>query len=277
MNTQLARLLKSDPGDPENVKNDLDALWQDWFLHKNPDTRNELLLHYLYLVQRVVNRLFSESWPFHDRDDLTSCGIIGLMDALDRYKPKKGSTFETYAKIRIRGEIIDYMRRQDWAPVHLRTKIKKVQDAYEWLQQEAGEQIGEQDVAAYLKISPEEVRQILSQAHFLNIVYLEDVLLGGAEPEPQSEGHMQPDQQVEASEIQDRLAFEIKQLSEREQLILSLYYEEELTLKEIGRVLNLTESRVCQIHSSALARLRNQLTASENAKNQPQVLNKIDV
>lgn len=238
---------------------EIERKWNKWWQTRDLEDRNELLMNYVGLVKRVVNRLFPASRAYHDHEDLISCGVIGLMNAIDRFDPTKGARFETYAQIRVRGEIIDYMRQQDWAPVHVRTRIKQIEATYDQLAQTKGTQASDHEVASYLGMEIEELHQVLGDAHFLNVLHLEDLLTDSADEDSNLMADAQFDRVYEKNEIQKLLAEEISQLSDREQLILNLYYFDELTLKEIGVVVGLTESRISQIHSGSLLKLRARL------------------
>ena len=236
-----------------------EKLWQAYQKDPSTENRNDLLMHYVDLVKRVVNRLLASSNPYHDYDDLISCGVIGLMDAIDRFKPDRGARFESYAQIRIKGEIIDYMRRQDWLPVHMRTKLRQMQAAYDALSQKLGREPEDIEVADHMQIDLETLQQMQGEAHLANIIYFDDLVgEGGTRREPEAEG-ARIEQAYEDEEVKKLLVQELKNLKEREQMVLSLYYMDELTLKEIGLVLGLTESRISQIHSKALMRLKTRL------------------
>ncbi len=237
-------------------KDSLAALWQEYLRTRDLEIRNTLLMYYVPLVKRVVNRLFQTTKAFNEYDDLISCGIIGLMDAIDRFNPTKGASFETYSQIRIRGEIIDYMRSLDWAPVHLRIKIKKVENAYDELSQEKGRLVTDLEVAQHLDINQCDLHEILKESHFLNVVHLEELLQDTVQEDPRFAAESSVQNSLEDQDFKSNLAREIEKLSEREKLLVSLYYSDELTLKEIGIVLGVTESRVCQIHSSVMSKLR---------------------
>lgn len=240
-------------------KETLDILWQKFTKTRDMEIRNTLLIAYVPLVKRVVNRLFQSTKAFNEYDDLISCGIIGLIDAMDRFDASKGASFETYSQIRIRGEIIDYMRSLDWAPVHLRLKIKKVESAYDELSQTNGRMVTDQEVAMHLNIHQCELQEILKESHFLNVVHLEELLQDTIHEDSCFSADSTIDSSIENQDFKDRLAKEINKLSEREKMVISLYYTDELTLKEIGLVLDLTESRVCQIHSGLMAKLKGRM------------------
>ncbi|MEA4889098.1 MAG: FliA/WhiG family RNA polymerase sigma factor [Clostridiaceae bacterium] len=232
------------------------ACWTDYRRTGDLDERNRLVMHYIPMVKRVINRLFPTSRHYYDYDDLVSCGVLGLIDAVSRYDPARPVKFETYAQFRIRGEILDYMRHEDWAPVSLRNKIKQVEAAGDQLAQNMGRPATEQEIAEQMGISVSDLQSTLGDAHALNLVYLDELLgdaNGGSDLLPTDPGF---DQNLENKEILQLISSQIDQLSEKEQLMLNLYYRDELTFKEIGSVMNLSESRICQIHSGILLKLR---------------------
>jgi len=232
------------------------SLWGKYEQTQDIEIRNELLMAYMPLVKKVVNRLFQPYRQQDEYDDFISCGVLGLMDAFEKFNSTKGASFETYAQIRIRGEVIDYMRSLDWAPVQTRIKIKKLSAAYEELSQAEGRMVTDNEVAEFLGISIEDLNNIQRDAYFLNVIKIEEMI---NEAYYQKEFAMEENKiqmELEREEFRQKLLTEISDLKEKEQTIMSLYYVEELTLKEIGEVLKLTESRICQIHSSVLNKLR---------------------
>ncbi len=255
MDGQAAGQVDRTPGDDRIAR-----MWGQYAENRDNDLRNELLLHYIPLVKRVVGRLFATSRPYVDYDDLVSCGVLGMMDAIERFDPARSVRFETYAQIRIRGEIIDYMRRQDWAPVHVRTRIKQLEAAYDRVAQRNGGPASDEEVAQELGLDVEEMRQTLSDSHFLNLMYLDELLTEAPAEDERLVSDSQIVSDVEKTEFKEILAREIGRLTEREQMVLSLYYFDELTLREIGKVLSLTESRISQIHSGAILKLRARLS-----------------
>jgi len=236
-----------------------ETLWANFALDRSIECRNELLLRHIDLVRRVVSRLYVSTRFFHEHDDLLSCGVIGIMDAFARFEPERGIPFEAYARVRIRGEIVDYMRRQDWAPNHLRQRIRQVEQAYDLLTQVLGRMPTEQEAADQLGIDLSQLQQTLGDAHCLNVVNLDELLNGTWDHDPGTAREAGFDRTLEREERHKLLRREIERLSERDRMILNLYYEDELTLKEIGQVLKLTESRISQIHSGILLKLRMRL------------------
>lgn len=238
---------------------DLKKLWTLYLKDRDLEIRNELLVEYVPLVKRVVSRLFQSTKAFNEFDDLVSCGVLGLMDAMDRFDPAKGAQFETYAQTRIRGEVLDYMRSLDWAPVQMRIKIKKVSSAYDELSQAEGRMVTDEEVSQYLGISQTDLHEIHTESHFLNVVRLEEMLFETTSEDIGFAADNEIEINLEHDEFKQKLGMEIRKLTEKEQMVISLYYTDELTLKEIGSVLGLTESRVCQIHSSITAKLRGRM------------------
>lgn len=237
----------------------MDELWRAYKQNGDQEARNELIMHYISLVKRVVGRLFPASRTYHDYDDLISCGVLGLIDAIDKFDPEREVKFETYSQIRIRGAVIDYMRQQDWAPVHVRTRIKQVEQSADDLAQQLGRAPADQEIADYLQMPLDDLQSIFGEAHFLSVLHLDELLTDAVTDEYQFKTDPTFDRELESREFKHILAESIKQLSEREQIILNLYYNDELTLKEIGAVLDLTESRISQIHSSIIVKLRSMM------------------
>ncbi len=234
-------------------------LWKQFAIDRSIEIRNRILLKYVYLVKIIVNRLIPAYKKVMEYDDVISCGVLGLIDAIDRYDPRRNVKFETYASIRIRGEIIDFMRKQDWAPLSVRNKIKKVGKAYSELEAQRGRSVTDEEVAAYLEMSVSDLQKTLEDSYTANILYLDEAL-------PNLEAERMADEQgdevsarFERKELNDTIARFIDELNEKERLVITMYYYEEMTLREIGMVLGVTESRVSQIHSRVLLKLRAKL------------------
>lgn len=242
---------------PETLSTE--RLWEEFARTRAVEYRNELLLRNIDLVRRAVSRLYAAAHHYHDYDDLLSCGVIGLMDAFDRFDPGRGTRFESYAMVRIRGEIVDYMRRQDWAPTHLRLRLRQVEAAVSELSQTLGRAPTDPETADFMQMPLSELQELMGESHCLNVVHLDDLLAVSREEDPALAHDAQFDRAYEKEELQALLRTELGRLSEKEQRILSLYYEDELTLKEIGQILQLSESRISQIHSSTLLKLRTRL------------------
>ncbi len=219
-------------------------------------------MKYVPLVKNVVGRITARL-PSHvvDREDLVHVGVIGLMSALEKYDANRNVQFETYARFRIRGAVLDEMRSRDWVPRSTRSKDNKLEAAFEKLQKKLGRSPDEEEVADFMKMTMEEYYQLLDESRCIAMISSED--LPGDYLDSLSRGEMletidhgNPLELLKSSELREGMKRAINQLPEKERLVLALYYYEELTMKEIGKVLNLTESRVCQLHTQAIFRLR---------------------
>lgn len=236
------------------------ALWEKYNTDRSLETRNEIVTYYSPLVKMEVGRLVSQYSKYIDYDDLMSCGYLGLIDAVEKYDSSKGVKFKTYAVIRIRGFIIDQLRRQDWLPARVRQKIKKVNNAFDELEAICGRVPDEEKVAEYLDISVEEVRDLVGVAHTANVIAFDDLVSGtGGNHEP-IDSNESPEKRLENKIMRESLIKSIGKLKDKEKIVISLYYFEELTLKEIGKVIGVSESRVSQIHSRILEKLKKNLT-----------------
>jgi RNA polymerase sigma factor for flagellar operon FliA len=227
----------------------------------------EHLEKYLPLVKRISGRLSISLPPHIDEEDLIGYGVFGLLDALQRFEPSRGVKFETYATLRIRGAMIDGLRSMDWVPHSARQKVKRVHQAFGELENSLGRNPALEEVAEFLQLSAEELNATLLQGQFMTLVSLEDV----SNPENPDSNFSPIDmivdnksqeafQQIEKEEQKQILSEAIDKLSEKEKTVVALYYREELTLKEIAAVMHLSESRISQIHSQAVLRLRGYLS-----------------
>jgi len=237
---------------------ELQNLWTEYKKHSTIESRNELLLRYSYLVKRVVSRLTFVNNSSLDMEDLISYGILGLMDAIEKYDPSRNVKFETYATFRIKGAIIDQLRKQDWVPRSLRTKTKQLCKAIDEVEKE-GRTASDEEIANTLGVSVEELRKTLVEMHSFAVVSLEEQLHEIASSLVASRRYDDPEHVVQVNELKGYLAKAIDELPEREKMVISLYYFEELTLKEIGMALGISESRVSQLHTRALLKLKNKL------------------
>ncbi len=213
------------------------------------------------LVKRIAHHLLGRLPDHIQVDDLIQSGMVGLLEAAQKYEDTKGASFSTYAGIRIRGAMLDDIRRGDWAPRSVHRNGRKVSDAIKQVENHKGSDAQDSEIIEYLGISAEEYHQILSDTNSCRLFSFEELLeQQNGEPDLLTEGDApNPLASVERSAFQQVLAQSIKTLPEREQLVLSLYYDEELNLKEIGEVLKVSESRVSQLHSQAALRLRKKL------------------
>ena len=223
-------------------------------------------MHYSPLVKYVAGRVGTGLPPTIEQADLVSYGIFGLMDAIEKFEPAREFKFETYAITRIRGAIIDELRAVDWVPRSVRTKARDIENACAALETRLGRTPRESEIAQELGLTVKELRQVLSQIRCKNVSALDD-LLYNAEGDQTSLGDTladtrmeAPGEQLEVTETKQLLARAISGLPERDKVVVTLYYYEGLTLAEIGHVLGVTESRVCQIHTKAMLQLRARLT-----------------
>jgi RNA polymerase sigma factor for flagellar operon FliA len=239
-------------------------LWGVFKTSGDKAVRERLILHYSPLVKYVAGRVGAGLPPSVEQTDLVSYGVFGLIDAIEKFDPERAIKFESYAMTRIRGAILDGLRATDWIPRSLRHKARDVQNAYASLQSRLHRTPTEREVAAELDISEQQLAAIFSQLSFVNVVALDELLApnedGGTTlslGETLADIHAEdPVAAAEACEVRQLLARTIAALPPREQTVITLYYYEHLTLAEIGRVLGVTESRICQLHTKAVLQLR---------------------
>jgi len=236
-------------------------LWAEFAKTRSLEIRNELVMKYVPLVKSIALRLVPTYRKHVDFDDLMGSGLLGLMDAIDKFDLSKDVKFETYASLRVKGEIIDQIRKQDWAPISLRQKIKKVEECYESMESSMGRTPTETEVAGKLSMSADDVKKTLDEAHTFNLVALDEMLMDRVAGDSLAASpNESPEMRLEEQEVKRILAHTIEGLPEKEKQVISMYYYDELTLKEIGLVLGVTESRISQIHSKALMTLRTKMT-----------------
>ncbi len=243
----------------------IQAVWREFRERPEQRLRERLVLHYAPLVKYVAGRV-GTGLPTHvDVSDLIQSGIFGLIDAIEKFEPERGLRFETYAMQRIRGAILDDLRSQDWVPRVVRSRAREVERALERLGGRLRRTPTDTEVAAELGISLDELRDLYSQLQLTSVVALEDLMAAGRESGSLVDTLPDDDAIDPVAVLVDRdnrrqLAEAIAQLTERDRIVVSLYYFERLTLAEIGRVLGVTESRVSQLHTRAVLRLRARLT-----------------
>ncbi len=238
---------------------DMTALWLKYKANKTIELRNEIAENYLPLVRTVCGRLAVSLPPHLDKDDLLSSGFFGLLDAIDRFDVTRNIKFETYAGVRIRGAMIDYLRSKDWIPVSMRQKIRKYEQTVCRLENELGRTATDDELAEALEISLEELQTLVNQSNSATVIPLEEYLRTDAAEAIDTN----PANSTELFEIKETLAKAIERLPERERLVVSLYYYEEMTLKEISLVLHLTEARISQLHTKAIMKMRGYLAQSK--------------
>lgn len=245
------------------------ALWGCFLAHRDAGSREALILRYVPLVHYVLNRFGLPAASGPDYEDLVSQGLLGLIDAIDRFDPAHGAQFSTYATLRVRGRILDALRAQDWLSRSARRRARQVQTALNELWATLHRAPSDEELAQRLKLDVDELRQSLVDAGRVLIS------LDATESDDPEDGRLyerladdrqpNPDEAADEHDLQRQLAAQLRDLPEREQLVLSLYYHEELTLKEIGAVLDLSESRVCQLHARAVLSLRAALSNADPA------------
>jgi RNA polymerase sigma factor for flagellar operon FliA len=245
------------------------ALWVDYKRTGRRERRDELIVHYSPLVKYVAGRVSVGLPHTIEQADLVSYGMFGLIDAIDKFDTDRNIKFETYAITRIKGAIIDELRSIDWVPRSVRAKARSVEQAYASLEASLLRTPSDAEVAAEMEITEADLQQIFTQISFVGIVALDDVLSGGDRNDSTTLGDTIADRgdgpmaAYEVEEMKQVLATAINRLADREKLVLTLYYYESLTLAEIGQVLGVTESRVCQIHTKAVLQLRGRMILAE--------------
>ncbi|HET9257269.1 MAG TPA: FliA/WhiG family RNA polymerase sigma factor [Pseudonocardiaceae bacterium] len=248
----------------EDVDAGIAALWQAYGQRRDASLRDRLILHYAPLVKYVAGRV-GTGLPSHvDIADLVQSGVFGLWEAIDRFEPERGLKFEAYALQRIRGAILDELRAQDWVPRSVRSRAREVERALERLETRLQRSATDAEVAAELEITVTELRELYGQLQLTSVIALDELIAVGrggtsiAETLP-DEAAVEPGAYLDSIESRRLLAEAISQLTDRDRVVVSLYYFENLTLAEIGRVLGVTESRVCQLHTRAVLRLRSKV------------------
>ncbi|MGH3828357.1 MAG: FliA/WhiG family RNA polymerase sigma factor [Pseudonocardiaceae bacterium] len=248
----------------EEVEAGIVALWQAYGHHRDAAARDRLVLHYAPLVKYVAGRI-GTGLPAHvDIADLVQSGVFGLWDAIDRFDPGRGLKFEAYAMQRIRGAILDELRAQDWVPRSVRSRAREVERALERLESRLQRSATDAEVAAELGITTPDLRELYAQLQLASVIALDELIAVGrggtsiAETLPDDTVD-EPSALLDSAESRRLLAEAVSQLTDRDRVVVSLYYFENLTLAEIGRVLGVTESRVCQLHTRAVLRLRSKM------------------
>lgn len=255
---------------------ELKALWEEYYTDRaNKAVRDKLIVQYIYLTRYVIGRVKVNLPPTFSYEDIASYGIEGLIDAIEKFHPDKGAKFETYALMRIRGTIIDKIRSSDWLPRTLRKKIKEVKITAERLKQEFGRAATNKEIADVMGVEKEKIDELLSQDTSVDSLYdkkgtgedsveiidtIEDVK------------STRPEEEVEKQDAKRELEAALKKLPERERMLLVFYYHENMTLKEIGEAINVSESRVCQLHAQAIMKLRNILSQKRTERMQKSII-----
>ena len=232
------------------------------------ENREEVIKRYSPMIKYVANRIAMRLPPHIEVDDLISVGVLGLMDAISKYDSSRGAKFKTYAEFRVRGAILDELRAMDWVPRSIRQKASNVDKVVQGLQAKLSRAPEDEEVAKEMGLSLDQFHNTLNETKSVPIFSLEDLGIAKESGEQQSlldclagKADADPQTQIRLIELKEIIAKAIDALPEKERLMVSLYYYEELTMKEIGAVLEITESRVSQIHSKAVYRLRTKLKA----------------
>lgn len=221
--------------------------------------KEQLVQRFAPLVKRIAYHLMSRLPASVQVDDLVQNGMIGLLDAIERFEAGFGAQFETYATQRVRGAMLDGLRENDWLPRSLRREMRRIEAAIHQLEQESGRPPTEKELAASLGMTLADYQKMLQDARGHQLVYFEDMSGDGDEDFLErhfTDDNADPSRMLEDQDMRRHLVQAIESLPEREKLMMALYYEQELNLREIGEVMGVTESRVCQLHSQAIARLR---------------------
>jgi RNA polymerase sigma factor for flagellar operon FliA len=253
----------------DHERGTIEELWAEFKRSGDRVARDRLIVHYSPLVKYVAGRVSAGLPHSIEQADLVSYGIFGLIDAIEKFDTSRNIKFETYAITRIKGSIIDELRSIDWVPRSVRAKARSVERAYAKLEAELLRTPTDAEVAAELKISEDELQQIFNQISFVGLIALDEVLSSGSGERGETTTLVDtiPDKgegpvaAFEVEEMKQLLAGAINRLGDREKIVLTLYYYESLTLAQIGEVLGVTESRVCQIHTKAVLQLRSRLSS----------------
>jgi len=238
---------------------------KDYRCTMEPGVKDKIVVEYAPLVRFIAQKIASRLPSNIELDDLISCGVIGLMDAIDKFDPSRDNKFKTYAEFRIRGSILDELRSQDWVPRSVREKTKQLERAYTKLERDMGRPATDDEMCAELECSLEEFHEMLNKSKSVSLLNIDDsmtfsrgdkrLMMGLLEHRRSSN----PFSAVNYKRAQNIIRDGIKSLPEKQRLVLSLYYFEDLNLKEIGQVLDVTESRVSQLHTQAILKLKAKL------------------
>jgi RNA polymerase sigma factor for flagellar operon FliA len=245
----------------------IETLWSEFIDSRSPQLRDELIVNYSPLVKFVAGRVAVGLPANVEQSDLVSYGVFGLINAIERFEPDRGFKFETYAIPRIKGAILDELRSMDWVPRSVRAKARSVERAIAKLEADYGRSPSDEEVAVELEITVDDLHSVLTDISHAGITALDELMGRGDRGDSVTLGDTLADSgagpggQYEVQEMRQIIAGSINRMAEREKIVLTLYYYEGLTLAEIGKVLGVTESRVCQIHTKAVLNLRSKIQA----------------
>lgn len=240
----------------------LEQLWVNWREYDDSQAYQQLVEYYIIIVDQVVHRLKINLSNLVTFDELKSHGLMGFLDALNKFDYKRGLQFETYATLRIRGAILDGLRDSDWIPRSIRDKAKKIEKAYNELEQQYLRSVTDEEIIDYLQMDRKEFYQSIQETSFMTCISLDEPIDDEHENTRKSlisDNKESIDDVIDKFHLRDVLAKSIDKLPEKEKLVISLYYYEELNLAEISEILNLSTSRISQLHTKAIYRLRGAL------------------
>ncbi len=255
----------------EKLKNEMDY-WIRFKEQEDQQARDDLIVQYTPLVKHVVGKICKKMPPNVEFDDLVGYGILGLIDAIGKFDHHRGIKFKTYAIPRVRGAVLDELRARDWIPRSIRRKARRVQNAIRDLQESYGRSVSKEEIAEHMGMTLSELKDLLVEISGTSLLSLDEMWsVDGDEDEValqeviEGEEKYEPDVILDKEEIKQLLFDAIKELPENERIVITLYYYEDLTLREIGEVLKVTESRVSQIHSKAVLTLQSRLSDVKDA------------
>jgi RNA polymerase sigma factor for flagellar operon FliA len=243
---------------------DTEKLWKEYQKRPTQELREQLIIAYAQLVKLVAGRLVMYLGHNVEFEDLVSYGIFGLIDAIDKFDADKNVKFETYASLRIRGSILDQIRKMDWIPRTVRQRQRRIDEAVKAIEMRTGKTATDEEIAVELGLSEDEYCNWQSQLKVTNVVSLNEFEEQGTGPEPvmdtsHNSHFAQPEEVVEEAELREKLSESLDILTEKERKVIELYYYEEMTLKEISNILEVSESRISQLHTKALTKMRKKM------------------
>ena len=244
-----------------------EKLWEDYQKNPSPELREKIIIEYAPLVKVVAGRLSMYLGYNVEYEDLVSYGIFGLIDAIDKFDMEKNVKFETYASLRIRGAILDQIRKMDWIPRTVRQRQRKMDEAIKQIEMRTGKNATDEELARELGLTEDELCNWQSQMKVTNVVSLNEFEENGPEPviDTSNKSHFaQPEDVVEEAELKETLVAALDLLTEKERKVIELYYYEEMTLKEISKILEVSESRVSQLHTKGLLKMRKRMGSYMN-------------
>ena len=255
---------------------ELTALWEKYLADKtNKQARDTLIVQYIYLVRYVVGRVKVSLPVTISIEDIAGYGVEGLINAIERFSPQKNTRFETYALIRVRGAMLDRIRSEDFLPRSVRKKIKDIKQAAEVLKQQLGRTATSTEIANYLDMDVDKVNQVMSEDVFVTSIYDKR---GTSEDSMEiidtieDSNKLNPQERMEEKNVKTDLQKALQRLPERERVLMVLYYQENMTMKEIGETIGMSESRVCQLHAQAIMKLKNILNENRSSRLQQAIV-----